>query len=229
VPGERRRGAPDRRASRAGKVHDISLVMRPGMPTWPGEEGPQTTPLRRVATGEGANVSVVTFGNHTGTHVDPPSHFIEGAKGVDELPLHALVGRCRVVGYDFDSHVSAAWLDRAGIPQGTERLLFKTRNSRLWADRAPFEKGFIALSESAAYWCVQHGVRLVGVDYLSVEPFGSGSIGHPVHMALLGAGIVIVEGLDLSRVAPGEYEIACGAIKFENGDGAPARVFLIER
>ncbi|MGH2499105.1 MAG: cyclase family protein [Candidatus Limnocylindria bacterium] len=212
------------------KVHDVSLVMRPGMPTWPGEEGPSITPLRRIAKGDGANVSVVSFGNHTGTHVDPPIHFIEGANTVDRLPLDALVGPCRVVGYEEDPHISGAWLEGAGIPAGARRLLFRTRNSEGWRDpSAPFDERFIALDETAAHWCVEHGVTLVGVDYLSVEPFGSGRIGHPVHVALLRAGVVIVEGLDLSAIAPGDYELACGPIKLERGDGAPARVFLIER
>lgn len=212
------------------KVHDISLVMRPDMPTWPGEAGPTVKPLRRIAKGDGANVSIVSFGNHTGTHVDPPVHFIDGANTVDKLPLDALVGPCRVLGYDGDAHVSAAWLERAGIPPDARRLLFKTRNSERWRQTAAaFDRDFVALDESAARWCVERGVRLVGVDYLSVEPFGSGKLGHPVHTTLLKANVVIVEGLDLSGVAPGEYDLFCGPIKFAGGDGAPARVFLVER
>ncbi len=171
------------------KVHDVSLVMRAAMPTWPGEDGPRVTPLRRIATGDSANVSVVTFGNHTGTHVDPPVHFIEGAATVDRLPLDALVGPCRVLEFDAPGHISAAWLDAAGLPDGAERILFKTRN----------------------------------------EPQGPEKEGYPTHKTLLGAQIVIIEGLDLRNIRPGEYELACGAIKFEGGDGAPARVFLIER
>ncbi|HUG55540.1 MAG TPA: cyclase family protein [Candidatus Limnocylindrales bacterium] len=211
------------------KVHDVSLVMRPGMPTWPGEQGPVFTPLRRITRGDSANVTVVSFGNHTGTHVDPPVHFIEGAETVDRLPVDALMGPCRVVGYDGEDHISESWLEEALIPAGTQRVLFKTRNSRLWAENAPFDKEFIALDETAAHWLVRHGVRLVGIDYLSIEPFGSGKIGHPTHIALLQAGVVIIEGLDLSGVREGPYEIACGAVKLEGGDGAPARVFLLER
>ena len=211
------------------KVHDVSLVMRPDMPTWPGEDGPTFTPLRRIAKGDGANVSIVSFGNHTGTHVDPPSHFIDGANTVDKLPLDALLGPCRVVGYEGDRHISSAWLARA-VPAGTERLLFRTRNSARWRQtQATFDRDFVALDESAARWCVARGVRLVGVDSLSVEPFGSGKLGYPVHLTLLRANVVIVEGLDLGAVGPGEYELACGPIKLAGGDGAPARVFLIER
>jgi len=209
-------------------IHDVTLVMRPGMPTWPGEDGPSIEPLRRIAKGDGANVSVVRFGNHTGTHVDPPIHFIEGANTVDKLPLDALAGPCTVIAYDGETHISAAWLKAHGIA-GAKRVLFKTRNSELWRTRAPFDERFVAIDESGAEWLVAQRVKLVGVDYLSVEPFGSGKSGHPVHVKLLAASVVIVEGLDLSEVAPGDYELFCGPLKLEHGDGAPARVLLIER
>ena len=101
------------------KVYDVSLVMRTGMPTWPGEDGPKMTPLRRIAKGDAANVSLVTFGNHTGTHVDPPVHFIEGAGTVDQLPVDALVGPCRVVEFDGPGHIGAAWLERSGVTATT--------------------------------------------------------------------------------------------------------------
>ncbi len=211
------------------KIHDVSLVIRPGMATWKNEAGPKIEPLRRLSKGDGANVSLLSFGNHTGTHVDPPSHFIDGGNTSDKLPVDALVGPCRVVGYDGDTHISAEWLDGAAIPETTERLLFKTRNSDLWNGGAPFHEGFIALDASGAKWCARRGMKLVGVDYLSVEPYGTGPRAHPVHLALLKKNVVIIEGLDMSDVAPGEYELVCGAIKVENGDGAPARVFLIER
>ena len=209
------------------KVHDVSLVLRPDMVTWPGEPGPRIEPLRRIAKGDSANVSLVTLGDHTGTHVDPPIHFIEGANTVDRLPVDALVGPCRVVAFDGPGHVNAAWLDRAGI--GGERILFKTRNSERWRDvTAPFTPDFVAIDASAARWCVAHGVKLVGVDYLSIEPQGPEKEGYPVHKTLLGAEVVIIEGLDLGAVGPGDYTLVCGAIKLHDGDGAPARVFLLE-
>ena len=212
------------------RVHDVTVTMRADMPTWAGEKGPSIEPLKRIARGDSSNVSLVSFGDHTGTHVDPPVHFIEGADGMDQVPPEILVGPCRVVGYAEDDHVSAKWLAAAGIPHGTERILFKTRNSELWRDPTrPFEQDFIALDETAAHWLVDAGVRLVGVDYLSVEPFGSGKIGHPVHVTLLRARVAIVEGLDLHDVEPGEYEIACGPLKLKDGTGGPARVYLIER
>jgi arylformamidase len=212
------------------KVHDVSLVLQPEMVTWPGEPGPKFMPLRRIALGDTANVSLITFGNHTGTHVDPPIHFIEGANTVDRLPIDALVGPCRVVAFPDSGHVSGEWLDGANVPAGTERLLFKTRNSERWADpAAAFTRDFTAIDASAARWCVEHRVKLVGVDYLSIEPQGPEKQGYPVHNTLLRANVVIIEGVDLRGIAAGDYELVCAPIKFLDGDGAPARVFLIAR
>ena len=212
------------------KIHDVSLVLRPDMVTWPGEPAPKIEPLKRIARGDSNNVSIITLGDHTGTHVDPPLHFIEGGNTVDKLPLDALIGPCRVVGFEGQGHVSGEWLDGAKIAKNTERLLFKTRNSARWADStAPFSRDFSTLNASAAKWCVDHGVNLVGIDYLSIEPQGPEKAGYPVHNTLLRAGVVIIETLDLRAVEPGTYELICAPLKILNGDGAPARVFLIER
>jgi arylformamidase len=200
------------------------------MVTWPGEPAPRIEPLKRISGGDSNNVSIVTLGDHTGTHVDPPLHFIEGGNSVDQLPLEALVGPCRVIGFEGQGHVSGDWLDRAKIPKETKRLLFKTRNSARWANStAPFTHDFSSINASGAQWCVDHGVELVGIDYLSIEPQGPEKAGYPVHMTLLRAGVVIVETLDLRSVDPGEYELICAPLKLQDGDGAPARVFLIER
>jgi arylformamidase len=208
----------------------VSLVLQPDMVIWPGEPGPKFMPLRRIAMGETANVSLITFGNHTGTHVDPPIHFIDGGNTVDNLPIDALVGACRVVAFPNSGHVTGVWLDGANIPAGAERLLFKTRNSERWADpTAAFTRDFTAIDASAARWCVEHRVKLVGVDYLSIEPQGPEKQGYPVHNTLLRANVVIIEGLDLRSIAAGDYELVCAPIKFLGGDGAPARVFLIAR
>jgi arylformamidase len=212
------------------KIHDVSLVLRPDMVTWPGEPGPKVEPLRRIAKGDSANVSVVSFSDHTGTHVDPPIHFLESGNTVDRLPLDALVGPCVVVAFDGPGHVSGEWLDRATLPARTERILFKTPNSARWADpTASFTRDFTTMNASAGKWCVDHGVKLVGIDYLSIEPQGPEKAGYPVHKTLLGANVVIIEGLDLRGVAPGTYELVCAPLKILDGDGAPARVFLIER
>ena len=212
------------------KIHDVSLVLSHEMVTWPGEPPPRIEPLKRISRGDGNNVSIITFGDHTGTHVDPPLHFIEGGNAVDKLPLDALVGPCRVIAYEGVDHISSKWLDAAGIPAGTARVLFKTRNSARWNDpKAPFTRDFTTLNASAAKWCIDHHVTLVGIDYLSIEPQGPEKAGYPVHMTLLRAGVVIIETLDLRGVEPGEYELICAPLKILNGDGAPARVFLIER
>ena len=212
------------------KIHDVSLVLRPEMVTWPGEPAPRIEPLKRISRGDGNNVSILTLGDHTGTHVDPPLHFIEGGNTVDKLPLDALVGPCLVMAFDGPGHVSEDWLDRAKIPAKTERILFKTPNSARWADpTAPFTRDFTTINASAARWCVGHGIKLVGIDYLSIEPQGPEKAGYPVHNTLLRAGVVIVETLDLRGIEPGTYELVCAPLKIKDGDGAPARVFLIER
>lgn len=210
------------------RIIDVTLTLRPDMPTWPNEQGPKIEPLRRIARGDSANVSLVSFGNHTGTHVDPPRHFIEGARTVEDMPLAAMLGPCRVLRYEGETHIGGAWLESQQVPPETTRLLFRTRNSERWRDPAhEFDRGFVALDESAARWCVDRGVVLVGIDYLSIEPFGSSKKGHPVHHTLLERNVVIVEGLDLSAAEPGDYELACLPAKIQAGDGAPARVVLM--
>ena len=212
------------------KIHDVSLVLRPEMITWPGEPAPRIEPLKRISKGDGNNVSIITLGDHTGTHVDPPLHFIEGGNTADKLPLDALVGPCVVVAFDGPGHVSGEWLDRAKLPANTERILFKTPNSARWGDpTAGFTRDFTTINASAARWCVTHGIRLVGIDYLSIEPQGPEKEGYPVHKTLLGANVVIIEGLDLRGVSAGRYDLVCAPIKLLDGDGAPARVLLIER
>ena len=210
------------------KVHDVSLTVRPGMTTWGDEPGPTITPLRRIASGDSANVSTICLGDHTGTHVDPPLHFIEGGAAADSLPVDALLGPCAVLEFEGQGNLSAEYLDRSA-PQDAMRLLFKTRNSRRWSDPTHhFTRDITAVDASAAKWAVAHGIRLVGIDYLTIEPQGPEKAGYPTHHTLLAAGVVIVEGLDLRAVQPGAYELVCAPLKI-GADGAPARVFLVER
>jgi len=212
------------------KIHDVSLVLRPDMITWPGEPAPRIEPLRRIADGDTANVSVVSISDHAGTHVDPPLHFLEGGNTADKLPLEALVGPCVVLAFDGPGHVSGELLHRARLRAKTGRIPSKTPNSARWrAPTAGCTRDFTTITASAAKWCVAHGIKLVGIDYLSIEPQGPEKEGYPVHKTLLGANVVIVEGLDLRGVSAGEYQLVCAPIKLLNGDGAPARVFLIER
>lgn len=212
------------------RIHDSTLTLDAGMATWPGEAGPALTPISRIAGGAPANVSLLTLGDHTGTHVDPPVHFIEGEATVDELPLGALVGLCDVVRYAGDAPIDAEWLGSAGIPADAERVLFRMRNSKRWADpAAAFDPTYVALAPDAAHWLVARGIVLVAIDYLSIEPCDSATRGFPVHHTLLAAGVVVVEGVDLRGIRAGRYEIACGPLKVAHGTGGPARVFLIER
>ena len=200
------------------------------MTTWGDEPGPRLEPLRRIAKGDTANVSMLTLGDHSGTHVDPPIHFIAGGATADQLPVDAMLGPCVVVRYEGKANVSAERLESAGVPKGTERLLIRTSNSDLWNDPTHrFTREFVAVNASAARWCVERGIRLVGVDYLTIEPQGPEKAGYPTHLTLLGAGVVIIEGLDLRDIAAGGYELVCAPLKIAGGDGAPARVFLISR
>lgn len=210
-------------------LHDVSVLLRPGMPTWPGEPGPRLEVLKSIGRGDPDNVRSLSMGIHTGTHVDAPEHFIAGARTSDRLPLDAMVGPCLVVEVAGDPDVSAAALE-ALFPAGRpvpERLLFRTRNSTgpspVW-NHGTFQSGYAAVAADAARWLVDRRVRLVGVDYLSVEPFQSKQ--HVTHRTLLGADVVVIEGLDLRRVAPGPYTLHCLPLLLEGAEGAPARVVL---
>lgn len=209
------------------RVIDISLGISSAMLVWPGDPSVEVTPSSRIARGDHANVSTMRLGSHTGTHVDPPFHFIEGARTIDQISPDVLVGPAVVVDLRaVERTIEPADLVAAGLPEGVERVLFKTRNSAMWADdRATFPDEYVALSPEGARWLVARGVCLVGTDFLSIEQ--RGAPGHPTHMALLDAGVVIVEGLDLSRVEPGAYTLACLPLKIVGGDGAPARAILM--
>jgi arylformamidase len=198
------------------EIIDISVPLRTGMVTYPGDPKIRLELVQAIAGGASANISKLDLGVHTGTHVDAPNHFIEGAAGADELPLDVLNGPCEVVA------VAALDESAAGaVPEGTERVLFKTPNSELWAQDT-FPKSFERLDGAAAKALIERGVRLVGVDYLSVGD-------EDAHHALLGAGVVPLEGLDLRGVEPGSYELHCLPLRLVGSDGAPARAILIKR
>lgn len=210
----------------SGGFIDISRSLTPQMPVWPGDPVVRITPALQLASGDGVNVSRLELGSHTGTHVDAPFHFIESGQRVDQLALEQLIGPCWVADLTHaPDHIDAAQLATAGIPQGTRRLLLKTRNSERWHhDSGDFTEDFIGITPSGAEWLVAAGVRLVGIDYLSVEPF-QGTDGR-THLTLLGAGIIAVEGLDLHAVQPGGYTLICLPLKIAGGDGAPCRAVL---
>jgi len=207
------------------KIHDISVLLHEGTPIWPGDPKLSMHLASSIATGGVANVTHLDMGAHTGTHVDAPCHFYANGSGVDQLPLEILIGPCRV----FDLSGLTGPITRAALEKcdfgGVTRALFKTRNSRHWAnDDREFDKQFVAVAADAAKYLVERGVKLVGVDYLSVEAFGSKK--HPVHETLLGAGVVIIETLNLAEVLAGDYELIALPVKLKGADGAPARVVL---
>ena len=205
---------------------DVSLGIGPEMLTWPGDPPVELDPAKRLTKGDPANVSELRLGTHTGTHVDPPFHFIDGAPTADQIDLDVLVGPALVADLrGAGTTITPDELEALQVPDGTERLLFRTPNSALWSDQpVRFPDSYTALTPEGAQWCVERGMRLIGTDFLSIEM--RGAPGHPTHVTLLKAGVVILEGLDLSRVTPGLYELTVLPLKILDGDGAPARAIL---
>jgi len=203
------------------KIYDVTVPLSKESVVYPGD--PHVKINRRTKVNEDEskyNLSRYSFSSHAGTHVDPPFHLIEGGITVDKLPLELLMGRARVV------EVTAPIINEAVLEAFDftvdARVLFKTRNSYLWSKKN-FVKDYVYMTPGAASSLVKDGIKLVGVDYLSVDKFD----GEPeTHMALLSAGAIIVEGLDLREVEPGDYELICLPLKVKDGDGAPARVIL---
>ena len=209
------------------KIYDVSLPISPSMPVWPGDPQVVLEQVSSMDAGAHDNISRLACSVHTGTHVDAPHHFLNDHRTVESLALDILIGPAQVVQIPEEVKVvSAEVLEKAALLPGTERLLLKTSNSRLW-ERGEniFYKDFVGISADGADWLVRYGIKLVGIDYLSVAPFHQ-SI--PTHRALLGAGIIIVEGLDLSAINPGRYGLYCLPLKLVGSDGAPARVILEE-
>ena len=198
------------------------------MPVWPGDPGIVLEQESSLAAGDPYNLSRLSCGVHTGTHIDAPLHFIQGGKAVDELPLEALVGPARVIHLLDVDEVTPQELEQANLPLDTRRLLLRTRNSELWRRRdTAFRTDFVALTQEAAIWIVSHGIRLIGMDYLSVQRY---SDAEPItHRILLEAGVVIVEGLDLAQVPAGEFHLVCLPLRLEGAEGAPARAILVEQ
>jgi arylformamidase len=207
------------------RIYDISVGISPEIPVWPGDAPVRLERVQSMDAGGHANISRFEAGVHVGTHIDAPLHFIRGGRGVEAIPLKSMIGRAYVIELKRAEVLNASTLEGAGIPPRTRRLLFKTRNSEYWTKgERKFRRDFVAVDSSGAEWLVRKGVRLVGVDYLSVAPFGDGG---PTHRILLEAGVVIVEGLNLAAVIQGRYTIYCLPLKLIGSDGAPARVILV--
>ena len=209
------------------RIYDVSVPISATTPVYPGDPGVEIRQWAALDRGDAANVSLLHFGAHTATHVDAPAHFIEGASKVDAMPLDALVGTARVILIsDNVDAITASHLSAEDL-EGASRILFKTRNSAFWSKMAGgFRQDFTYLTPDAARLLVHSGVRLVGMDYLSVEKFQAAR--HETHEILLSNAVVIVEGLDLREVCAGDYELICLPLKIADGtgDGAPARAIL---
>jgi len=207
-------------------IYDISVPLRSGGVVYPGNPAISITAQQAISQGAGANVSRIDIGSHSGTHVDAPKHFFDDGAGADTLPLDVLMGPARLIAVD-DAVKSVGETElRAHDLRGVTRLLIRTRNSAwLASGSTEFHPDYTFLSPEGAAYLVGLGVKLVGVDYLSVEQFHSGH--HRTHRTLLGADVVIIEGLVLSEPPPGDYELRCLPLRLTGLDGAPARAVLI--
>jgi arylformamidase len=208
------------------KIYDISLPISSELITWPGDPRPQLDKVLSISEGDACNVTKLEMGVHTGTHIDSPNHFIEGGITTDSMQLEVLMGKCLVIEITSKSNIQVSDLCNYEITK-YERLLLKTSNSAHWENNLRrFDKRFIALSLEAAEYLVKSGIKLIGIDYLSIESYGVSE--HKVHHQLLGNQIAILEGLNLSKVDSGEYELICLPLKLVDCDGAPVRAILKE-
>lgn len=205
---------------------DVSIPVGPGMLTWPGDPTMSLERVSDIEQGHASNLSLLTMSTHTGTHVDPPIHFVPGGATIDQLPLEVFVGAAVVIDARGVRVIDAGFLDGTGLAAGTPRVLFKTDWSARWgSEPAPtFPDAFTAITLDGARWLTDRRVRLVGTDFISVE--GMDDPTYPVHRHLLGAGVVVVEGLDLREVKPGGCRFTCLPLRLRDGDGGPARAFV---
>ena len=210
-----------------GKIIDITVPFSTDLPLWPGDPAPSMDYMKCMAGGYRCNVTRLETGVHFGTHLDAPCHFIEGKKGVDELDLNVLVGTCTLIEIPDVQKIQVADLEACNIKKGTERLLIKTYNSDYWSQPGhEFRKDYSAITADAAAWIVDFGIKLIGIDYLSIQLFDDQV--STTHLVLLDAEVIIVEALDLRFAKPGNYKLTCLPMKLVGADGAPVRA-LIEK
>jgi arylformamidase len=206
------------------RIHDVTVPLAPGMLAYPGDPPFGIEAITRAGDAP-YGLSRMAMTTHSGTHVDAPAHFLAGGTTVDRLPLEILLGKARVVELSSRERVERADLEALDLRDDL-RVLLKTRMSGQML-KPGFQEDHLYLTVDAAHYLAQAGLKLVGFDYLSIDRFGSADFA--AHHALLGAGVVVIEGLDLSEVEPGEYEMACLPLRVEGGDAAPARVVLRSR
>ncbi|MEE8217835.1 MAG: cyclase family protein [Vicinamibacteria bacterium] len=205
-------------------VYDVTVPLAPGLPVYPGDPPFEIEPVQRLGSAP-FSLSRMSLATHTGTHVDAPAHFLPGGATIDSLPLEILIGKARVVEILARERIERTDLEPQDLRDDL-RILLKTRMSGQML-KPGFQEDHLYLSGDAAAYLAQAGLKLVGFDYLSVDRYGVPD--YPAHHALLEAGVVIVEGLDLSEVEPGEYDMTCLPLRVAGGDGAPARVILRSR
>ena len=210
------------------KIYDVSLPISPSLPVWPGDPPIALEQVDFMDQGADANLSHLSASVHIGTHVDAPHHFMNDGRTIEQLSLDVLIGRCYVTQLpDGIEAITADVLEGTSLSADTSRILFGTSNSRLWSrGETEFREDFVAITEGGAKWLVERGIQLVGVDYLSVAPYSDPV---PTHRVLLGAGIIVVEGLDLSAVPRRFYDLCCLPLKLVGAEGAPARTILIQK
>ena len=203
---------------------DVSMDIEDGMLHWPSDPEVEIDDYSDIKKGAASNNSKITCGVHTGTHMDAPRHFIDDGAGVDKFNLNTLIGQCRVIDVPVDiSPISKEFLEPINIKNG-DRILFKTKNSE-WINKGDrnFHTDYVCVNPEAAKYMVEKGVILVGIDYLSVEGY---HVGHDTHKTLLGAGVIVIEGLNLFNVSAGDYKLIALPVKIKDSNGAPARVIL---
>lgn len=208
------------------KIYDISLTVTPEIPVWPGDIKVWLERVKKIEKGDSDNNSQMKMGVHTGTHIDSPYHFVNNGIKVDELPLEVMVGPCQVVQMNDDVNlITADKIKKSSYRSDIPRVIFRTRNEKYWVDKLKdFQKDFVGVSVDGAHLLVDDGMKFVGVDYLSVAPYGFGKV---VHDVLLKAGLVLLEGVDLTGVPAGIYTLYCLPIKLGATEGAPARAILV--
>jgi arylformamidase len=205
-------------------IRDITMPLRAGLPTWPGDPGPRFRLTASHEAGSGVDLTHLTMGAHTGTHLDAPRHFVAGAGLVTDLDLNVLIGTAHVVAYDGDDPIPTAFFEAQDLPDPLPRLLIRCARNAGALLRDAFFEDYVGITPDAAEWLVARGNRLVGIDYLSIGSYRSGN--RETHLTLLRANVIIVEGLDLRGVEPGAYTLICLPLALP-ADGSPCRAVLL--